>query len=154
MAHLKKSDPVAGDDLSSLDDVTDPTPAAIPSRNDDTAGWTRETLKIYQDKDPGIAAVKEWLRTYGDSGPPKKLIEPETKEVKRMVSIWNQLVLSEGILYKRASEGHTTLRYVVPHAFRRQIMVYLHRSPLAGHMGIYRTTCAAIRRFYWPSNEG
>ena len=68
-----------------------------------------------------------------------------------MLSLWGEFTINKGILYRLPADRAKGLRYVVPVAFRRQVLYYVHRSIGAGHMGMYRTTNAAVRRFYWPN---
>ena len=95
----------------------------------------------------------DWVETYPSSErrPPKSAVAAETKEQKTLLSLWGEFVINKGILYRIPAERNQGLRYVVPLAFRRQVLYYVHRGIGAGHMGMYRTTNAAVRRFYWPN---
>ena len=113
-------------------------------------GWTLTKLKQEQDNDPDIQSFKRLLLQYPEGKPAAKLLSAESKDVKIFYSNWDQYFLEKGILYKSPEPANRTPRYVVPISFRKQVMYFLHRNPLAGHMGMKRTINAAVRRFYWP----
>ena len=125
----------------------------LPERGDDTTGWTRDALHEYQQEDSDIRRFMEWVETYQthETRPSKELITPETKEQKVLLSLWGEFVIKHGVLYRIPSDWHHGLHYVVPMGFRKQVLYYVHRNIAAGHMGVYRTTNAAVRRFYWPN---
>ena len=125
----------------------------LPNPGPDSTGWTMAALREYQQEDSDIKKFMEWVETYQyhERRPPKTLVSPESKEQKTLLSLWGEFVITDGILYRIPADWVDGARYVVPRAFRRQVLYYVHRSVGAGHMGMYRTTNAAVRRFYWPN---
>ena len=113
-------------------------------------GWTIDRLRQEQENDEDLARFKSLLREYGSEKPSAKVMAPESKDVKLYYSKWDEFTLQQEVLYRLPQAKYDHLRYVVPLRFRNQVLCYLHRNPLAGHFGIYRTTAAAVRRFYWP----
>ena len=40
---------------------------------------------------------------------------------------------------------------VIPKSYRQEILSMAHETPLAGHMGINKTSQKILNHFYWPS---
>ncbi len=66
-----------------------------------------------------------------------------------------KLEVSNGILYHweepRATKIRQLRRQVVPKGLRRTVIVAYHATPLAGHVGIYKTYRRIVTRYWWPS---
>jgi Integrase zinc binding domain len=67
-----------------------------------------------------------------------------------------KLEVENGILYQweepaRATKIRQLQRRVVPKGLRRHIIVAYHATPLAGHVGIYKTYWRIVTRYWWPS---
>ena len=103
-----------------------------------------------QDYDPDIQSFKQLQLQYPNENPRSEMITAESKNVKIFYANWNQYFLEDGILYKSPDPKPRTSRYVVPQSFRRQVMCFLHRNPLAGHLGMKRAVSSGVQRFYWP----
>jgi len=66
-----------------------------------------------------------------------------------------KLEVENGLLYQweepRATKIRQLRRRVVPKGLRRHIIVAYHATPLAGHVGIYKTYWRIVTRYWWPS---
>ena len=73
----------------------------------------------------------------------------EDREVQLMLRVFDQLVLDNGVLYrKRMNQGERFYQLVLPAKFREMALEGLHDS--VGHMGMDRTLDLVRTRFYWP----
>ena len=64
----------------------------------------------------------------------------------------NQIGLLSGrlVYYEQISFAHKHIcRIIVPLSFRRKCFVLMHASPVAGHMGEYKTLYRIRLRFFW-----
>ena len=67
-------------------------------------------------------------------------------------SQWNRLTISEGILYRKWEDTHSseiTQQYILPADYRNQILTRLHNDLSAGHLGFNHTVARVRHRFYW-----
>lgn len=76
-------------------------------------------------------------------------------EVRRMLQIWEQLVLHQGVLCRRSKThiGSEQLQIVVPDALRNEILSDLHEGAAGGHLGSDKTLGRLKERFYWPGHH-
>ena len=78
-------------------------------------------------------------------------------EVRRLVQLWNRLLIEDGLL-KRKYDSEKGQRHwiqlVVPHVLREEIMKELHAGSLEGHLGEDKTLGKIQERFYWPGMQG
>ena len=76
-------------------------------------------------------------------------------EVRKLVQIWDQLVMSNGILKRRfeGEKGKTVMfQWVVPKQQRKEILHHLHGGPMGAHLGESKTFQKLKERFYWPGH--
>jgi Integrase zinc binding domain len=111
---------------------------------------TIEEWKDESSKDPDVAYLIERI-----SG--KKLValaKLSAKEYYR-VCAKNQLEVEDGILYQweypKMARLRQLRRRVVPIGLRQAIYTAYHATPLAGHVGFYKTYWRIDARYYWPS---
>ena len=97
---------------------------------------------------PAFIALK---RTHGLDKPSIDIITPHTKDVKLFWSMWEPVSARRGhtISFYRGPAGPTTICSATPSqdSGSHNISTVM---PVAGHFGVYRTTAAAVRHFYWP----
>ena len=62
-------------------------------------------------------------------------------EVRRLLQIWDQLVLHQGVLCRRSKShnGSEQLQIVVPDALKNEILSDLHEGAAGGHLGSDKT---------------
>ena len=112
--------------------------------------WSVEDLIQDQIKDDDVQTFIQLKKKYVDEKPPAQLMSALSKDVKLYWTRWEEYELISGVLYRLGSGDKDRLCYVVPLHRRKQVLQYLHSNPVAGHFGVYRTSAAATRRFYWP----
>ena len=114
-------------------------------------GYSDAQLKTAQREDknlkPVINALENRLK-------PKDSVKAKWNEESRILaSRWNQLVLRDGILYRRwtpsSNEGPVT-QLVLPAQLRAEILHQLHDLRVVGHLGVQRTLARVQHRYYWP----
>ena len=74
---------------------------------------------------------------------------------RRLVQIWDQLVLSKGVLmreYLDEKHGTSHKQLVVPKALQADVLDELHAGISGGHLGIDKTLSKLKLRFYWPGH--
>ena len=121
----------------------------------DVSPWVQERsneeLQALQASDPAITKVCQWLEN-GERPDGREVIH-EGQDVKVLWSMWSQLELVEGVLYRRMprkSGLQTGLALVAPEALRRETFKFLHSAKWSGHLGVTRTVANIRLRFWWP----
>ncbi len=100
-----------------------------------------------QANDPVISRVTHLLNTGKRLSYRVKQQEP--REVQLMLRLMDQLVVIDGVLYrKRMNTGEPLYQLVLPQKYRKVALEALHDS--VGHMGVERTLDLVRTRFYWP----
>ena len=67
-------------------------------------------------------------------------------------SMWHQLAVKQGVLYKRWDEeisGKANWQLVVPQCRRQEILEMVHDHSTGGHLGEHKTLANVRARFYW-----
>ena len=103
-----------------------------------------------QHKDAVVGLLLQWK--LDKHKPSAKELSGLNPEVKRFVSIWESLVLKNGVLYrlKQSSDGgESVCQLVLPLCLRKYVTDQLHTK--LGHPGRDRTLDLIQQRFYWPS---
>ncbi|CAC5411094.1 unnamed protein product [Mytilus coruscus] len=102
-------------------------------------------------QDDVIKIARQWKENL-DIKPQWQEISHISKKHKAYWAQWDRLVVVDGILYRKwintITNAHS-LQHILPHTFRREVLKMLHDDPLAGHMGIKRTTARVRHRFDW-----
>ena len=77
-----------------------------------------------------------------------------SKSTRRLLQIWDQLVLHQGVLYRQCNspDGSGRLQVVVPDSLRQEVLSDLHKGALGGHLGTDKTLGRLKERFYWPGH--
>ncbi len=76
--------------------------------------------------------------------------QQEPREVQLMLRLMDQLVVMDGVLYrKRMNTGEPLYQLVLPQKYREVALEALH--DLVGHMGVELTLDLVRTRFYWPT---
>ena len=81
--------------------------------------------------------------------------EGKSREFNQIIQQWDQLVVENGILYRRyeGSDGNTFLQLVVPRKIREEIVQQLHEGAFGAHLGENKTLYWLKERFYWPGHS-
>ena len=113
--------------------------------------WSTEELHRAQADDPMIAPILKWLQE-GNGRPAWAEIAPLSPSIKAYWAQWENLCLRDGVVYRRweSEDGdRVTFKLVLPGNMRREVMVHLHDSQTAGHLGVKKTIARVKERFYW-----
>ena len=87
-----------------------------------------------------------------DQRPSDEAVKAQSQEVRKLVQIWDQLIVSKGVLKRqfRSNDGTVVYQWVVPKQQREEILHHLHDGPLGAHLGERKTLQKLKARFYWP----
>ena len=111
--------------------------------------WSKDDLKQWQEEDPLLVKVVGWLGR--DTPPAWEDLKPEGQEMRKLWTIWKELEVQEGILYRKKFDSTTNRNLwllVAPNTIGQSIMQHNHRT--AGHVGAKKTTSSVCRHFWWP----
>ena len=76
---------------------------------------------------------------------------------RRYYPVWakGQFEVEDGVLFQlehpKGMKIRQLRRRVVPISLRQVIYTAFHASPMAGHVGFYKTYWRIAARYYWPS---
>ncbi len=120
-------------------------------------GYTAEEIKKLQRDDSDLFKIIGWLEE-STSRPDKDHINlrHESPAVRNMYLLWKQLLIKDGVLYKKwETTDHTRsyLQVVVPKTLRHTVMYAMHNSITSGHLGFKKTYEKVKRRFYWYNQK-
>ncbi len=93
------------------------------------------------------------LKERGENRPEWKEVSHLPKSHKTYWSVWKQLVVKEGLLYRQweSDAGDSMrLRLVLPKQFREEVLGELHGGHLSGHLGVHKTMAKVKYRYFWP----
>ena len=123
-------------------------PADFLSRNIvSTIGWSNEQLTTYQENDPLIKNLKEFLLH-------RKLHpDPQCRVLVRHLA--DESFVEDGLVWKRVKRQNEPSRVVLylPDALREQTLQDAHGTLLAGHDGVLKTKERIFSTFYWPGMD-
>ena len=110
-------------------------------------------LQLLQQRDENIAPIIQAI----SSGKTltSKDAEGKPREFNQFIQQWDQLVVENGILYRRyeSSDGNTYLQAVAPREIREEIVQQLHAGAFGAHLGENKTLSRLKERFYWPGHS-
>ena len=115
--------------------------------------YSADTIRKSQLQDNAIGFV---LRAFESNKKPESTtLQGQSSEVRRLVQLWDQLTLRDGLLYRyfmkeESDNGH--LQLVVPSVYRDDILQELHAGVVGGHLGQDKTLSRLKERFYWPGH--
>ena len=74
---------------------------------------------------------------------PTKELEGKSVEIRRLWQLWDQLVLKEGVLYRKFAdcnqESAAVHQLVVPPVLRNEVLREVHEGTFGGHLGEEKT---------------
>ncbi|KAG1928789.1 interleukin-1 receptor accessory protein-like 1-A, partial [Pimephales promelas] len=110
---------------------------------------TKANLQVLQAEDPVLKA----FLVYWKRGSPPTAVERSTEPpaVVELVRQWANLVVYEGVLYRRTHVPGSTkgvVQLLLPQALQTEVLTALHDDH--GHQGVERTVSLVRQRCYWP----
>ena len=95
-----------------------------------------------------------WGKEMGEKPDVGSFETARSTNTRRLLQIWDQLVLHQGVLCRRSKnpEGSGRLQIVVPDALQREVLSDLHEGAAGGHLGSDKTLGRLKERFYWPGH--
>ena len=80
----------------------------------------------------------------------------QSLELRRLLQIWDQLTVSDGVLYRlfldTTQPSGTHYQLVVPRCMRNKVLKKVHEGTIGGHLGEEKTLQKRKERFYWPGH--
>ena len=110
-----------------------------------------ELYKLQLD-DPVVGAILR-AKEIGKR-PPDQSVNDNPKS-RRLLQLWDQLVLNEKLLFRKFESQDGTLSHlqlVVPEKLQKEVLNELHGGELSGHLGEEKTLSRLKERFYWPGH--
>ena len=113
--------------------------------------WTNGQLHQAQMDDPTLRAVHDWLEK--GARPPKEDMQGCSRKMRSYWSQFDRLLCKDGIVCRKWIDEVTgQVAYTqkcLPPKYIPLALAELHDSPMAGHLGVNKTTKAIRSRFYW-----
>ena len=109
--------------------------------------FSHDELKAQQSEDASLRQVIGLKSIYGSVKPSPQEVKTLFPDAKKLVYIWPQLHLVNGVLYRQRKDLPSV--YCVPRHMITTIMDEMHSSRTAGHPGVTRMVKLIKSRFYW-----
>ena len=107
-------------------------------------------MQTLQRKDPDISVV---LRAKEAAEKPDvDMQKAQSLETRRLLQLWEQLEICDGILFHRWENCDGTksvYQLIVPKSYRRKVLHELHDGVYGGHLGEVKVSNKLKERFYW-----
>ena len=114
-------------------------------------GYTSEEIAQMQRADPDLKTVLDWLDK-SPQRPSRDMVARHSPATRNLWLLWQQLVLQNGVLYKRWETSDRTKSYlqlVVPQQLQSTVLQACHNSITSAHLGVKKTIKKTKRQFYW-----
>lgn len=114
---------------------------------------TWEELRVLQLEDPHLRLVLEAKEN--DKRPTKDQVSGESLKTRKLVQIWDQLSVSNGVLMRDFYDERRNIsfkQFVVPSCLQSEVLDDLHAGTTSGHLGEEKTLNRLKQRFYWPGH--
>ena len=116
-------------------------------------GMVPEELQLSQrqDADSDIGPILK-LKMQSNEQPDISQMVAESADTKTLLSLWNQLEVRDGALYRRWNGGERepeVLQIVMPVSLRKDFLQRAHAGMCGGHLGVRRTMDQVRRRAFW-----
>ena len=119
------------------------------------SGLSAEEILNNQREDQDLKTIIEAKMTQTRPPNPK----PKTGqclEQRRLLQLWDHLLLRNGLLYRkyidRKHPSRVQYQLVVPPKLRSQVLKEIHEGAMGGHLGEEKTLQKLKDRFYWPGH--
>ena len=117
-------------------------------------GRQQEDLRTAQLADADIAPTLHAKQA--DQCPGEDKLKEMSLASRRLVQLWEQLVVRDGILYRLFKDPmgrEERLQLVAPRLQWDEVLTDLHEGELGGHLGIEKTLAQLKEKFYWPDHH-
>ena len=153
------SSPTSGDDtqvvpvapeLSEEDEV-----AELPFSDSPTLPIDTSSFEQSQIKDLASVSSTEFAKLQVEDATLKPIFARVTTGTRKS-GMEEEFQINNGILYRNwtpkgvESENMGVTQLVVPSCYRTALIQLAHEGPLAGHLGIHKTSHRLLRCFWWP----
>jgi transposase InsO family protein len=134
-------------------DVDDVVPLAVKkittSSDDDVrlTSYSMDELREWQEKDEDLGTIINWLEN--EYEPTQAELTLCSQAVKHLWLCKPQLHLHSNVLYYKWEGMISTMKLVVPHALRSEVLLLVHDVKSAGHLGQNKTLLRLKQNFYW-----
>eukprot|EP00731_Ephydatia_muelleri_P023001 Em0015g584a len=119
------------------------------------SGLCAEEILNNQREDQDLKTIIEAKMTQTRPPNPK----PKTGqclEQRRLLQLWDHLLLRNGLLYRKCIDrkhpSRVQYQLVVPPKLRSQVLKEIHEGAMGGHLGEEKTLQKLKDRFYWPGH--
>jgi hypothetical protein len=134
-----------------MKEIKDPEPVSIVVA--ESGGWftgrDSADLARRQSQDPDLKPILEWKEQ--GTRPSKTTLIGLSWNTQRLLSQWESLVMSKGVLYRQLTlkkRKVTINQLVLPNSLRSEVFSLLHGNVVAGHNGWKKTYDLATQHYY------
>ena len=116
----------------------------------ESLGFSVNNISSLQRQDKDICTVLNWMNE-SQTRPCREKVQDKSPGVRNLWLLWEQLVLINGVLYKRWDETptHSHLTLIVPKSLISTILEANHDFVLAGHLGFKKSFSRIRKNYYW-----
>ena len=113
-------------------------------------GFTNVSMSSIQRQDKDVGTILAWL-SESNTRPGREKVQDKSPVVRHLWLLWEQLVLIDGVLYKKWADDptHSHLTLVVPKALFKTILEANHDAVLSGHLGLKKSFSRIRQNYYW-----
>ena len=114
-------------------------------------GLEAQEIRQHQLDDPVLGSIITSMEHQSDQ-PTWEDVSHEGAWYKKLWGAWKQLIVKDGILYKKWENDDGTLTrllLVVPRSLIHCVLEHIHNAPTGGHLGITKMLVQCKARFYW-----
>jgi len=116
-------------------------------------GRSQEDIKNCQVNDDLVGPIYQ-VKLEG-TRPSEESVEGKDPKYRRLVQIWNQLVIKDTVLWTlfESNDGSRhTYQLVVPEVLKSEVLHDIHEGVLGSYLGVDKSLGRLKERFYWPDH--